>query len=181
MADGYGFAARRRLENRRAGARDESDGQRPEGRHLVHGGLHLSFATRAIKWCWARTCWRFARASRTASLRWRCIRWASAARRTRRGWCSTRPPGPALNAAMMDLGNRFRLLINEVDVRRAGTSRCRNCRWRARSGNAGRISRTRCAAWIYAGGAHHTGFSQAVTTEMLEDFAAIAGIGSGGD
>ena len=33
-----------------------------------------------------------------------------------------------------------------------------------------------CAAWIYAGGAHHTGFSQAVTTEMLEDFAAMAGI-----
>jgi L-arabinose isomerase len=33
-----------------------------------------------------------------------------------------------------------------------------------------------CACWIHAGGAHHTGFSQAVTTEMLEDFAAIAGI-----
>jgi L-arabinose isomerase len=32
------------------------------------------------------------------------------------------------------------------------------------------------AAWIYAGGAHHTGFSQAVTTEMIEDFAEIAGI-----
>jgi len=36
--------------------------------------------------------------------------------------------------------------------------------------------RTRAPAWIYAGGAHHTGFSQAVTTEMLEDFAAMAGI-----
>jgi L-arabinose isomerase len=35
---------------------------------------------------------------------------------------------------------------------------------------------TAAAAWIYAGGAHHTGFSQAVTTEMLEDFAIIAGI-----
>ena len=33
-----------------------------------------------------------------------------------------------------------------------------------------------CACWIYAGGAHHTGFSQAVTLEMMEDFAAIAGI-----
>jgi L-arabinose isomerase len=32
------------------------------------------------------------------------------------------------------------------------------------------------AAWIYAGGAHHTGFSQALTTEHLEDFAEIAGI-----
>jgi L-arabinose isomerase len=33
-----------------------------------------------------------------------------------------------------------------------------------------------CTCWIQAGGAHHTGFSQAVTTEMIEDFATIAGI-----
>ena len=32
------------------------------------------------------------------------------------------------------------------------------------------------AAWIYAGGAHHTGFSQALTTEHMEDFANIAGM-----
>jgi L-arabinose isomerase len=30
------------------------------------------------------------------------------------------------------------------------------------------------AAWILAGGAHHTGFSQAVTAEHLSDFAEIA-------
>jgi L-arabinose isomerase len=29
---------------------------------------------------------------------------------------------------------------------------------------------------ILAGGAHHTGYSYSVTTEMLEDFATIAGI-----
>jgi L-arabinose isomerase len=44
--------------------------------------------------------------------------------------------------------------------------------WQCRSP----ISKTACAAWIHAGGAHHTGFSQAVTTEMIEDFATIAGI-----
>jgi len=33
---------------------------------------------------------------------------------------------------------------------------------------------TSATAWIYAGGAHHTGFSQAVTIEMLEDFASMA-------
>jgi L-arabinose isomerase len=32
------------------------------------------------------------------------------------------------------------------------------------------------AAWIYAGGAHHTGFSQALTMEHMEDFAEIAGV-----
>ena len=36
--------------------------------------------------------------------------------------------------------------------------------------------KTACAAWIYAGGAHHTGYSYAVSTEHLEDLADIAGI-----
>jgi len=36
--------------------------------------------------------------------------------------------------------------------------------------------KTACAAWIYAGGAHHTSFSYAVKTEHLEDLAEIAGI-----
>jgi L-arabinose isomerase len=35
---------------------------------------------------------------------------------------------------------------------------------------------TACAAWILAGGAHHTGYSQNLTFEHLEDFAEIAGI-----
>jgi L-arabinose isomerase len=35
---------------------------------------------------------------------------------------------------------------------------------------------TGCAAWIYAGGAHHTCYSQNLTSEHLEDFADIAGI-----
>ena len=32
------------------------------------------------------------------------------------------------------------------------------------------------AAWIYAGGAHHTGFSQSLTTEHMEDFAGMVGM-----
>jgi L-arabinose isomerase len=35
---------------------------------------------------------------------------------------------------------------------------------------------TGCAAWIYAGGAHHTCYSQNLTAEHLQDFADIAGI-----
>ena len=42
MADGYGYRRRRRLEDGGAGAGDEGDGARPGGRHLLHGGLHLS-------------------------------------------------------------------------------------------------------------------------------------------
>jgi len=36
--------------------------------------------------------------------------------------------------------------------------------------------RVAAAAWIYAGGAHHTSFSQALTMEHLEDFVEIAGV-----
>jgi L-arabinose isomerase len=85
------------------------------------------------------------------------------------------PAGPALNASLMDFGNRFRLLINEVDVVAPQHDMPKlpvaRAIWTCHPN-----FEDACAAWIYAGGAHHTGFSQAVTTEMLEDFAAIAGI-----
>jgi L-arabinose isomerase len=85
------------------------------------------------------------------------------------------PSGPAVNAALMDFGNRFRLLINEVDCVTPAQEMPRlpvaRAIWKCRPNFA-----DACAAWIYAGGAHHAGFSQAVTTEMLEDFAAMAGI-----
>jgi L-arabinose isomerase len=85
------------------------------------------------------------------------------------------PAGPALNASLMDFGNRFRLLINEVDCVTPEHSMPKlpvaQAMWKCRPS-----FEDACAAWIYAGGAHHTGFSQAVTTEMLEDFGAIAGL-----
>jgi len=85
------------------------------------------------------------------------------------------PAGPALNASLMDFGNRFRLLVNEVDVIAPEQPMPKlpvaQAVWRCRPN-----FEDACAAWIYAGGAHHTGFSQAVTTEMLEDFAAMADI-----
>ena len=53
---------------------------------------------------------------RRPARRWRFIRSSSAARPTRCGWCSTPHPGPAVNAAVIDMGNRFRMIVNEVDV-----------------------------------------------------------------
>ena len=84
-------------------------------------------------------------------------------------------PGRALNASLIDMGNRFRLLANEVEV--VGPDKplpklpVARAVWQCKPDLP-----TSAAAWIYAGGAHHTGFSQAVTTEMLEDFADMAGI-----
>jgi L-arabinose isomerase len=84
------------------------------------------------------------------------------------------PPGPALNASLIDLGARFRLLANEVTaVDHPALPKLPIARavWECKPD-----FKTACGAWILAGGAHHTGFSYSVTAEMLEDFATIAGI-----
>jgi len=85
------------------------------------------------------------------------------------------PPGPAVNASIIDMGNRFRLLIAEVDVVRPDKPLPRlpvaRALWRCRPDLP-----TAAEAWIYAGGAHHTGFSPCVTTGMLEDFGLMAGM-----
>ena len=84
------------------------------------------------------------------------------------------PAGPALNASLIDMGNRFRLLVNEVTaVKPPKLPKLPVARavWECQPD-----FKTACACWILAGGAHHTGYSYTVTTEMLEDFATIAGI-----
>src|SRR5208282_5483670 len=85
------------------------------------------------------------------------------------------PAGPAINASVIDLGNRFRLLVNEVDVVKPPKPLPKlpvaRAVWKCRPD-----FKTACAAWIQAGGAHHTGFSYAVTTEHMEDLAEIAGV-----
>ena len=85
------------------------------------------------------------------------------------------PAGAALNASLIDLGNRFRLLVNEVDAIQPPHALPKlpvaRAVWKCRPDFA-----TACEFWIHAGGAHHTGFSYTVTREHLEDFATIAGI-----
>jgi len=85
------------------------------------------------------------------------------------------PAGRAINASIIDLGNRFRLIVNEVDVVKPPKPLPKlpvaRAVWECRPD-----FKTACAAWIYAGGAHHTGFSYSVTTEHMEDFAEIAGV-----
>jgi L-arabinose isomerase len=87
----------------------------------------------------------------------------------------TAPAGPALNASIIDLGNRFRLIVNEVDVveppRPLPKLPVARAVWKCRPD-----FKTACGAWIRAGGAHHTAFSYAVTSEHLHDFAEIAGV-----
>lgn len=83
--------------------------------------------------------------------------------------------GPALNASLIDLGGRMRLIINEVDAVKAPFDMPKlpvaKAMWKPQpSLEEGAL------AWILAGGAHHTVFSYDVTAEELLDFAEFTEI-----
>ncbi len=84
-------------------------------------------------------------------------------------------PGAALNASLVDMGNRFRLIVNEVESvapeEQLPKLPVARVLWDAKPNLE--IAAT---AWMLAGGAHHTVYTQAITTEFMEDFADIAGI-----
>jgi L-arabinose isomerase len=83
--------------------------------------------------------------------------------------------GPAVGASIMDMGQRFRLVANVVDVVPTDAPLpnlpVARAFWLPRPN-----LKTAAAAWIYAGGAHHTSFSYSVTAEHLRDFADMAGL-----
>ncbi len=83
--------------------------------------------------------------------------------------------GTAINVALMDMGNRFRLVANTVDVIPPDAPLPKlpvaRALWLPRPN-----LKVAAAAWIYAGGAHHTGFSLSLTAEHIQDFADMAGI-----
>lgn len=83
--------------------------------------------------------------------------------------------GPAINAGILDMGNRFRLLINEIDVIEQPHPLPKlpvACAvWKYRPDFA-----TGVEAWIVGGGGHHTAFSQAISAEHLSLFAEELGI-----
>ena len=85
------------------------------------------------------------------------------------------PSGPAIGATLLDMGSRFRMLVNEMDVVQPDKPLSKlpvaSAVWVPRPS-----LKVAAAAWIMAGGAHHTGFSQAITRAHLEDFAGMAGI-----
>ncbi len=83
--------------------------------------------------------------------------------------------GPGVNASIMDMGNRFRLLVNPCDVVPADKPLpnlpVARVVWEPHPN-----LEVAAGAWILSGGAHHTGFSMAIEKEHLEDFAEMAGI-----
>ena len=84
-------------------------------------------------------------------------------------------PGPAVVLALLDLGDRFRLLANEVEVvpppHALPKLPVARALWKPRPDFA-----TAAEAWLLAGGSHHTVFTAALDAEVLDDFAEIAGV-----
>lgn len=83
--------------------------------------------------------------------------------------------GPAVNASIVEMGNRYRMVVSVVDAVPTDAPLPKlpvaRALWAPRPD-----LRTSAAAWIYAGGAHHTGFSFDLTAEHLADFAEMAGM-----
>ncbi len=85
----------------------------------------------------------------------------------------TAMPGPAVVLGLADLGDRFRLVANEIDVVEPTAALPRlpvACAvWKPKPN-----LRTSTESWLAAGGPHHTVLSSAIGTEELEDFAQMA-------
>jgi len=83
--------------------------------------------------------------------------------------------GDAINVSVIDMGNRFRMIVNEVQGIEAKKAMPKlpvaRVLWKPQPS-----LQIGAEAWILAGGAHHTVYSFAVTTEQMLDFAEIAGI-----
>jgi L-arabinose isomerase len=78
-------------------------------------------------------------------------------------------------AAIMDMGQRFRMTAAVVDVIAAPQPLPRlpvaRAVWRPRPN-----LQTAAEAWIHAGGSHHTSLGFPTTVEHLRDFAAMSGV-----
>jgi len=83
--------------------------------------------------------------------------------------------GPAMNISPIDLGNRFRIIVNELDTVKPPAEMPKlpvaKALWEPRPNLE--ISG---AAWILAGGAHHSAYTQGITIDQIRDFAEIAGV-----
>ncbi|HEU5352557.1 MAG TPA: L-arabinose isomerase [Terracidiphilus sp.] len=87
----------------------------------------------------------------------------------------TAKSGPAVNACLIDLGGRFRIVANEVEIVPPTEPLAKLPVARAVWVPQPNLE-TAATAWIYAGGSHHTGLSQALSMGHLADFAQIAGV-----
>lgn len=81
--------------------------------------------------------------------------------------------GKAVCASLVDLGNRFRMIVSKVEVVECPDMPnlpVASVLWKPEPD-----LKTGAGAWILAGGAHHTGFSTAIDAEYIEDLTGMMG------
>jgi len=86
----------------------------------------------------------------------------------------TAKSGKGVTATVVDLGNRFRLIVNDVeciDPKPMPKLPVASALWIPMPG-----FEVGATAWMLAGGTHHSCFAYGVTAEYWEDYAEIAGI-----
>jgi L-arabinose isomerase len=87
----------------------------------------------------------------------------------------TASPGEGRVVCIADLGDRFRMIVNEITVVEPNEDLPKlpvaRAVWEPKPGLA-----QSAEAWMLAGGSHHTVLTKAVSSETLEDFARIAGV-----
>jgi len=83
--------------------------------------------------------------------------------------------GAAVCASLIDMGERFRLIVNSIDAVKVEKDMPKlpvaRTLWKPQPS-----LKEGAEAWILAGGAHHTSFSYEVSQECLLDFAEMMGI-----
>lgn len=81
--------------------------------------------------------------------------------------------GNAMNVTLIDMGSRFRIIVNTLDVieplAKMPNLPVASAYWKTQPNLA-----DGAAAWIYAGGTHHSAFTLALTPEFIETFAELA-------
>lgn len=83
--------------------------------------------------------------------------------------------GDAMNVTLIDLGNRFRLIVNTLEVieplEKMPKLPVASAFWKTMPNLA-----DGAAAWIYAGGTHHSAYTMALTPDYIETFAEFADV-----
>ena len=84
-------------------------------------------------------------------------------------------PGPAVLATLIDLGNRFRMIVNEVETIKIENAMPKlpvaRALWKPYPSLSGAAE-----AWIISGGTHHSVYTSALTSEYFRDYARMSGI-----
>jgi len=84
-------------------------------------------------------------------------------------------PGPSVLATLIDLGGRFRMIVNEIETVKIENEMPKlpvaRALWKPYPSLAGAAE-----AWIICGGAHHSVYSSALSAEYFRDFAEMSGI-----